>query len=40
VDIAGGPGGSISALHDEDDVAKTVEAFGATLRLLRQEGEV
>lgn len=40
VDIAGGPGGTISAMHDAEDVAKTVEAFGAALRLLRQEGEI
>ena len=40
VDIAGGPGGSISALHEAADVAATVAAFGAALRLLRQEGEI
>lgn len=40
VDIAGGPGGTISAMHSAEDVAKTVEAFGAALRLLRQEGEI
>ena len=40
VDIAGGPGGTISAMHNAEDVAKTVEAFGAALRLLRQEGEI
>jgi glutamate-1-semialdehyde 2,1-aminomutase len=40
VDIAGGPGGSVSAVHDAADVETTVKGFAAALRLLRQEGEV
>jgi len=40
VDIAAGPGGTISALHDAEDVATTVEAFGSALTLLMREGEI
>jgi glutamate-1-semialdehyde 2,1-aminomutase len=40
VDISGGPGGMISAMHGPADVGRTVEAFSAALHMLRQEGEV
>ena len=40
VDIAGWPGGVVSAAHTADDVAKTVNAFDATLGLLAEEGDL
>lgn len=40
VDICGWPGGLVSAAHTEEDVARTLEAFGRTLDLLAAEGEL
>ncbi|MBI2825573.1 MAG: aspartate aminotransferase family protein [Planctomycetia bacterium] len=40
VEIFSWLGGPTSAVHDEDDLARTVEAFSRTLRLLREEGEI
>ena len=38
VDISGWPGGLTSAVHDEDDVRLTVDAFGRAIDRLRAEG--
>ena len=38
IDIQGWPGAPVSAAHNDDDCAQTVEAFRQTIRLLRQEG--
>jgi glutamate-1-semialdehyde 2,1-aminomutase len=40
VDIAGWPGGLVSAVHTPEDVARTVEAFDATIEMLAAEGEL
>jgi glutamate-1-semialdehyde 2,1-aminomutase len=40
VDIVGWPGGLVSAAHTPEDVARTVEAFEATLDLLAEEGDL
>jgi glutamate-1-semialdehyde 2,1-aminomutase len=40
VDIVGWPGGLTSAAHTAEDVARTVDAFDATLDLLAREGEL
>jgi glutamate-1-semialdehyde 2,1-aminomutase len=40
VDIVGWPGGLVSAVHTPEDVARTIEAFDATLDLLAAEGEL
>jgi glutamate-1-semialdehyde 2,1-aminomutase len=40
VDIAGWPGGPVSAVHDDRDLDHTVSAFQESIRLLRQEGEL
>ena len=40
VDIAGWPGGLVSAAHTQEDVTRTLEAFDATLELLAAEGEL
>jgi glutamate-1-semialdehyde 2,1-aminomutase len=40
VDLVGWPGGVVSAVHNEDDVAHTVAAFDATLEMLAAEGEL
>ncbi len=40
VDIAGWPGGVVSAVHTQDDIARTLEAFGRTLDLLAAEGDL
>jgi glutamate-1-semialdehyde 2,1-aminomutase len=40
VDIAGWPGGLVSAAHSEEDVARTLEAFDGTLGLLTAEGDL
>ena len=39
VDIIGWPGGVVSAVHDEEDVHRTIGAFEATLEMLQAEGE-
>jgi glutamate-1-semialdehyde 2,1-aminomutase len=33
-----GPSGTISAMHGEEEMAITVDAFRATIRALRREG--
>jgi glutamate-1-semialdehyde 2,1-aminomutase len=40
VDIFGWPGGSTSAVHTDDDVKQTVEAFQRTLRAMKAEGDL
>jgi len=37
VDIAGGPGGYVSAAHGSREIAQTLEAFRSALRALRRE---
>ncbi len=40
VDINSGPSGTISAMHGEEEMAITVEAFRATIRALKREGAI
>jgi glutamate-1-semialdehyde aminotransferase len=40
VDIAGGPGGFVSAAHGEREIAQTLEAFRAALRALKADGRI
>lgn len=40
VDVNTGPSGTISALHGEEEMALTVDAFRATMRALKREGAV
>ena len=40
VDVVGWPGGVVSAVHTEEDVARTLEAFESTLDLLVAEGDL
>ena len=40
VDIAGYPGGIISAAHTEEDILNTVGAFREALKMLKREGEL
>jgi glutamate-1-semialdehyde 2,1-aminomutase len=40
VDMNSGPSGTISAMHGEEEMAITVEAFRATIRALKREGVV
>lgn len=40
VDLTGWPGGTISAVHDDNDMRKTVDAFAASLEMLGSEGEL
>ena len=40
VDITGWPGGTITAAHDDNDLAKTIEAFRQALLMLKREGEL
>jgi glutamate-1-semialdehyde 2,1-aminomutase len=40
VDITGWPGGTITAAHDDADLAKTIEAFRQALTMLKREGEL
>jgi glutamate-1-semialdehyde 2,1-aminomutase len=40
VDINGWPGGLISAVHDDDDLDRTLSAFRATIRDLKNEGDL
>jgi len=40
VDIIGWPGGVVSAVHTEEDVRLTADAFEKTLEALQAEGEV
>ena len=39
VDITGWPGGTVSAVHDADNLEMTVEAFREALVVLKREGE-
>ena len=39
VDIFGWPGGINSAVHTDDDLEKTVEAFRRTVQLLKEDGQ-
>jgi glutamate-1-semialdehyde 2,1-aminomutase len=40
VDLAPWPGGPASAAHEDRDLDQTLEAFRASLRMLREEGEL
>jgi glutamate-1-semialdehyde 2,1-aminomutase len=40
VDMNSGPSGYISAMHGEEEMAATVDAFRATVRALKREGAV
>jgi glutamate-1-semialdehyde 2,1-aminomutase len=40
VEIFGWPGGPTSAVHTDDDLQRTAQAFRATLRMLKEEGEI
>ena len=40
VDIMGWPGGNIAAVHTDEDRAKTVDAFQATIKLMKDEGDL
>ena len=38
VDIAGWPGGSCSAVHSQEDLEQTAQAFRESIRMLKREG--
>jgi glutamate-1-semialdehyde 2,1-aminomutase len=40
VDMNSGPSGTISAMHGEEEMATTVDAFRATVRALKREGTI
>ncbi len=40
VDVTGKPSGTVSAAHSDEDVAKTAEAVRASVKMLRQEGDL
>ena len=40
VDVNGGPGGIMSAVHTDADLERTATAFRATLKLLKEEGDL
>ncbi len=40
VDMAGWLGGTTSVAHGDDDLDKTVHAFGEALAMLKREGEL
>ncbi len=40
VDIVAWPGGPTSAVHDSDDLERTVESMRRTVRILREEGDI
>jgi glutamate-1-semialdehyde 2,1-aminomutase len=40
VDMNSGPSGTISAMHGEEEMAVTVDAFRATVRALKREGAI
>ena len=40
VDINGGPGGIMSAVHTDADLERTAGAFRSTLKLLKDEGDI
>jgi hypothetical protein len=40
VGIFSWPGAPTSAVHDSEDLERTVEAFQRTIRIMKQEGDV
>ena len=40
VDIAGKPGGSVSAAHADQDLAETADALREAVRMLRREADI
>ena len=40
VDIMSGPGGLVSASHDEAAIDETVEGFRRAVRMLKSEGDI
>jgi glutamate-1-semialdehyde 2,1-aminomutase len=40
VELFSWPGGPTSALHDDEDLERTIGAFAGTVRMLREEGDV
>ena len=40
VDIMGSPGGTVSAVHGPEDVARTLEAFRTSVRWMKAEGDI
>ena len=40
VDIMGSPGGLVSAVHQPEDVARTLEAFRRSVKAMKAEGDV
>lgn len=40
VDIMGAPGGVVSAMHGEREIADTVDAFRTAVRWLKEDGEI
>jgi glutamate-1-semialdehyde 2,1-aminomutase len=40
VDMNSGPSGYISAMHGDEEMAATVDAFRATVRALKREGVI
>jgi glutamate-1-semialdehyde 2,1-aminomutase len=40
VDLMGWPGGMVSATHGPKEMDATVEAFAASLAMLRRDGEL
>ena len=40
VDLKGWRGGFVSAVHDDADVDRTIDAWRKTLRMLKDEGEL
>ena len=40
VDLAGWPGGTVSAAHGEGEVDATVEAFARSLDMMKADGEL
>ena len=40
VDVFAWPGGPTSAVHTDDDLEQTVDAFRSTLRTLKDEGDL
>ncbi|MEM7253589.1 MAG: aspartate aminotransferase family protein, partial [Pseudomonadota bacterium] len=40
VDITGWPGGTVSSVHRDDDIDRTVEAFERSIDALQREGEL
>ena len=40
VDMNSGPSGTISAMHGDEEMVMTVDAFRSTIRSLRREGKL